>query len=265
MKSKTLRDKLNNKQLLFQKIKAEGIDQIYYSDEYINAFFANPLLNPTKLVSQPLSINQSNNLTAMRTKFALGEEYNKPLLLLAERIFRLGSFFSLIGEKYQSIKVKQSQLRKFQLVEGQPNQVKITKYVNGKNVSVSISDKGSMQGILSIIALEEKALSKGIRPIGELYSKTTTAFCNSLFNYLQAIPLLDSGGNLLTDKHKMKLAGCILAAADWIILENNQQKTGYKQPRTKVKLNFTEAFLNKIYKTVHSRITRSTNSGKLLK
>lgn len=265
MKSKFLSDQKSNEQLFFKKVKAEGLDKIYYSEWYIDEFFTNPLLNPTKLVIQPLDINQIKNLNTTLIKFKLGEEYQKPLISIVERIFTLGSFLNLIEKEYQSVRKTQPQLKKFLKEQDQPKRLKVIKYMKEKSVSVLIYGQGSMQKILGIISLKEKTLTEKIRPFGQIYSKTTTALCHSLFAYLQAIPLLDNDGNLLTTKDKTKLAGCILAAADWKILENNQQKTGYKQARVKVKFNLTDNYLNKIYKKVNSRITRSKSSVKLLK
>jgi hypothetical protein len=137
--------------------------------------------------------------------------------------------------------------------------------MKGNHISVLISDQRSIQKILGIVSLEGKALTGKIRPFSKIRSTTTTAFCQSIFKYLEAIPILDNRGNLLTEENKMTLVGCILVAAEWNIYENNQQKTRYKQTRIKVKFNLTGSFLKKIYKIVNSRIARSTSSRKLPK
>jgi hypothetical protein len=96
MEAKSLNGEKEKKQLFFQKIQGEQLDQIYYSTEYLDIFFGNPLLSPTKLVIQPLNSEHRDNLSAIRDKFGLSEKYQTPLVRIAEKIFTLGSFIDLL-------------------------------------------------------------------------------------------------------------------------------------------------------------------------
>jgi uncharacterized protein YqiB (DUF1249 family) len=270
---RTQSDELKARVTLFQRIKKAQLDKIYYSEDYISGFFSSESLLSGKLVSSPIAQIQSKNIVQLRAKFKLGEEYQEPFCKITARVSNLAEFLKLIEEKYSKLRVEHSEHEQFLSTLKSNGKLKLTAITKSKSTSIIETNSEVVQLILEHYS--NKPTLNNVQTFSALQSSVTNILCQSIFAYLNAIPLLDASGNLLENKTKIKLVGVILVVSNWNLMDNNdgpikirkkakapvgrRQVTKTYAKRIKSVLQFDDNYLEKIYKKIHKRLTGHSN------